>query len=283
MQKYQNKPNKTILMNSNIKCEYSKIAITSDQSKQAIASKDKLVSIYGLKDVTGKEESLTQQNTDVLLAVGGDGFMLSTLHKIINTNLPIYGLNQGTLGFLLNRYSEDKLLERISMARDSRIHPVMMECIDENGSKHTALAINEISLLRMTGQAAKIKVIVDNNVSIDEMICDGVLVATPAGSSAYNLSNGGMILPIKSNLLALTPICPFRPRRWRGAILPSHVNIRFEVLKCHKRPVKAVADCFEINNVTEVNVKMCHDKVLHLLFDPGHSLEERIIREQFEV
>lgn len=260
--------------------KYNNPAIVSDKSEHAQEAKKQLINRFGFKEIKDGHDT---QKADVIIAVGGDGFMLETLHMHIEDGLPVYGVNRGSIGFLLNEYSEKDLLDRINNAVDSKIHPLEMKATTLDGQVVYALAINEVSLLRTTGQAAKIKIKVDAITHIDEMICDGVLVATPAGSSAYNYSNGGMILPIGSNLLSLTPISPFRPRRWRGGLLPNTAKIEFEVLKHWRRPVKAVADNFEVDDVTNVVVKHDVTRTIHLLFDPGHSLEERIIREIFEV
>jgi len=260
--------------------KYKKIAILADESHAAQATKDNLIQKYGFAEI--KDKSFVE-GVDLIIAVGGDGFMLHTLHNHIEDGIPVYGINKGTVGFLMNEHSEKNLLEKVENATDSRIHPLKMICKCADGSIREALAINEISLLRTTGQAAKIKIDVDGVVHLDELVCDGVLVSTPAGSSAYNYSNGGMILPISSNLLALTPISPFRPRRWRGALLPNKAKTRLEVLKPYKRPVKAVADNFEVENVVEVEVTLDETRTIHLLFDSGHSLEDRIMREMFEI
>ena len=264
--------------------KFKNIGIVADRSEAAQNCKQVLTDRYNfvqLNDRTG--EIPKGENIDAVIAVGGDGFMLETLHNHMHDDLPVYGLNQGTIGFLLNNYSEKHLLERLDNAADSKINPIKMTCEKADGSVEDALAINEISLLRTSGQAAKLKISVDGTTHMQEMICDGILVCTPAGSSAYNYSNGGMILPIKSNLIAMTPICPFRPRRWRGALLPNRVFIEIEVLKPERRPVKAVADNYEVEDVSKVRIELDRAKEIHLLFDRGHSLEERIMREQFEV
>jgi NAD+ kinase len=260
--------------------KFNKIGILSDESKSAQGAKQQLIEKFQFIEVTDK---IHLKNVDALVAVGGDGFMLHTLHNHIDDGLPIYGINKGTVGFLMNDYSETNLIERINSAVDSRIHPLKMVCKCVDGKTKEALAINEVSILRTTGQAAKIQINIDNTTHLDELVCDGVLLATPAGSSAYNYSNGGMILPISSNLLSLTPISPFRPRRWRGALLPKTAKVRFEVLKYAKRPVKAVADNFEIDDVKSVEISLDESKIIHLLFDSGHSLEDRIMREMFEI
>ncbi|MGJ8669922.1 MAG: NAD kinase [Oceanococcus sp.] len=218
---------------------------------------------------------------DVVVALGGDGFMLEALHRNMQRNLPIYGMNRGTVGFLLNRYSEDQLLDRLNGAQEVILHPLKMTTQTDSGSEQTAHAINEVSLLRQTRQAANLRVLIDGKERIDKMICDGALLATPAGSTAYNLSAHGPILPIGSGVLALTPISAFRPRRWRGAVLPHDAEVTFEVLDYYKRPVSAVADATEVRNVVEVRVGEDTDVSLRLLFDAEHNLEERILNEQF--
>jgi NAD+ kinase len=207
--------------------------------------------------------------------------MLQTMHRYMNSRIPIYGMNKGSVGFLLNDYREDGLIERLEKAEINVIHPLRMRVQDHSGAEHTALAINEVSLFRQTYQAAKLRIAVDSKVRMDELICDGVLVATPAGSTAYNLSAHGPILPITAPLLALTPISPFRPRRWRGALLPNDAAVRIEVLEAEKRPVSAVADHTEFRNVVTVEVKEESGIDIFMMFDPGHSLVERILAEQF--
>ncbi len=259
--------------------KYKKIGIVADESDFAQSSAESLIEQYNFVDIISSPD----EKIDALVVVGGDGYMLKTLHLHIHDGLPVYGLNMGTIGFLLNEYSETDLIDRINDAVDTKIHPLRMRCTLEDGSIEEALAINEVSLLRTTGQAAKIGVFIDETSHMREMICDGVLVATPAGSSAYNYSNGGMVMPIGANLIALTPISPFRPRRWKGALLPNKTKVRFDILKNWKRPVKAVADNYEVRDVTKVEVELATDKTIHLLFDQGHSLEDRIMKEQFEV
>ncbi len=220
-------------------------------------------------------------NVNAIVALGGDGFMLHTLHAFRGCNLPIYGMNCGTVGFLMNEFRVEDLLPRLEAARPTVIHPLRMTAIDAGGKKHQHLAYNEVSLLRMGLQAARIRISLDGTMHLKRMICDGVLIATPAGSSAYNASTGGPILPLSANLLALTPISPFRPRRWRGALLPQKITVQFEILTPKKRPVHAMADFKEVRNVVSVEVHEARTEHVTLLFDPGHSLEERIIREQF--
>ena len=220
------------------------------------------------------------EKADVIVALGGDGFMLQTLHAFLSKGKPIYGMNLGSVGFLMNEYREDDLLERLSAAEQAVVHPLRMQAHTKAGVTK-ALAFNEVSLLRQTRQAAKIRILVDERPRIDELICDGILVSTPAGSTAYNLSAHGPILPIDAALLALTPISAFRPRRWRGALLPHRARVRFEMLECAKRPVSAVADNFEAPKVLEVYVAEDRDVSFNLLFDAGRSLGERVLAEQF--
>jgi len=260
--------------------KFKNIGILADSSTAAQNAKNHLIAKYKFNDIVDRS---FLPGIDVIIAVGGDGFMLHTLHNHIEDDIPIYGINKGTVGFLMNGYSDKNLLEKVNEAVDSKIHPLKMTCTCTDGTIKEAVAINEISVLRTTGQAAKIQINIDETTHLDELVCDGVLVATPAGSSAYNYSNGGMILPISSNLLSLTPISPFRPRRWRGALLPNTASVRLEVHKHEKRPVKAVADNFEVEGVKTVQIALDRTRTIHLLFDSGHSLEERIMREMFEI
>lgn len=221
---------------------------------------------------------------DAVVVLGGDGFMLQILHAMIDAGrvVPAYGMNLGTVGFLMNRYDKRAAIAtRVNKARRWTIAPLQVEAITQDGESHAMCAINEISLLRETRQTAKIEVTVGDRVRIKELVCDGVLVATPAGSTAYNLSANGPILPLDSRMLALTPISPFRPRRWRGAILPDRMKIVLRVLDPAKRPVAAVADQKELRDIAEVRLQITQDTQLTLLFDPGQSLEERIVAEQF--
>ncbi|MCH9019643.1 MAG: NAD kinase [Proteobacteria bacterium] len=220
-------------------------------------------------------------DADVIVALGGDGFMLETLHAFLNRNVPVYGMNRGTVGFLMNEFSEDDLPDRLDQATATELHPLEMTAKTAEGGQTQALAINEVSLLRQTRQASKIRISVDGKVRTEELVCDGVLVATAAGSTAYNLSAHGPILPVGAEIVALTPISAFRPRRWRGALLPAHAEIRFEILEHWKRPVSAVADHTEVRNVIDVGVVEKRDIRLSILFDPEHNLEERILSEQF--
>ncbi len=218
---------------------------------------------------------------EVIVALGGDGFMLRTLHRVIQNDAPVFGMKIGNIGFLMNRYSENDLLQRLADARSVTLNPLRMEVETESGATTSALAINEISLLRQTNQAAHIRILVNGNIKMEEMVCDGVLLATAAGSTAYNFSVRGPILPLGTDALALTPISPFRPRRWSGAILPSSARVSFEVLDNYKRKVSATADAFEVRDVIRVDAFEDKNIELELLFDPAHSLEERILNEQF--
>lgn len=219
----------------------------------------------------------------VVVALGGDGMMLETQHRLLGRNLPVYGMNCGSVGFLMNDYREAGLTERLLAAQEATLHPLRMRAFVGQGPAQEALAINEVSLLRETRQAAKIRILVDGKVRLSELICDGVLVSTPAGSTAYNLSAHGPIVPLGANLLPLTPISAFRPRRWRGALLPSDAEVVFEVLEHDKRPVAAVADYTEVRDVRRVEVREDRSVSLTLLFDPDHGLSERILAEQFTV
>jgi NAD+ kinase len=226
------------------------------------------------------------EEADVAVVLGGDGHMLHSLHQMLDQGhvIPAYGMNLGTVGFLMNRPKSSRpLAERISRAKQLTITPLAMTATTGSGKQQTFSAINEVSLLRETRQTARLEVSVNGKVRMAELYCDGVLVATPAGSTAYNLSANGPILPLTSNLVALTPISPFRPRRWRGAILPDHYEITFRVLDPDKRPVAAVADQKELRDILEVQVRVARDQQLTLLFDPGKTLEERIFAEQFQV
>lgn len=222
------------------------------------------------------------QDADVLVALGGDGFMLQTLHRHGALGRPVYGMKLGTVGFLMNQFRDDgDLLQRIAAAEPAVLHPLEMLAQTESGASVGTLAYNEVSLLRQTRQAAHVSIELNGQVRLDELICDGVMVATPAGSTAYNFSASGPILPLGANVMALTPIAPFRPRRWRGAVLKSGTEVRFRVLDPHKRPVSATADSHEVRDVTEVLVREQRERSVTLLFDPEHNLEERILAEQF--
>ncbi len=218
---------------------------------------------------------------DVICALGGDGFMLQTLHRHGGRGVPVYGMKLGTVGFLLNQYRPDELSSRLRAAQAAVLRPLEMTAITEAGASSSFLAYNEVSLLRQTRQTAQLRVHLNGQPRLDELVCDGVLVATPAGSTAYNFSAHGPILPLGSSVIALTPIAAFRPRRWRGAILRSDTEVRLEVLDPYTRPVSATADSHEVRNVVEVSVRESRDRTVTLLFDPEHNLEERILNEQF--
>ena len=221
------------------------------------------------------------EESDVIVALGGDGFMLDTLHRHMQLGVPIFGMNRGTVGFLMNAFHEDRLLERLRRATSAILSPLRMRAARVGGAVVELLAINEVSLHRQTGQASKVRVSVDGRVRMNELICDGILVATPAGSSAYNHSAHGPILPLSAGVLALTPISPFRPRRWRGALLPREARVCFDVLDPEKRPVSASPDARETRDVVRVEVREDRDIRMRLLFDPERNLEERILNEQF--
>jgi len=224
-----------------------------------------------------------EAEADVIIALGGDGHMLDTLRRRIKDKKPVYGMNRGTVGFMMNDYSEDGLIERLSTAETVKIRPLVARCETRDGKVVTERAFNEVSLLRQTAQSARLKIIVDGAERMAELLCDGVMVATPAGSTAYNLSAHGPILPINSRLLALTPISAFRPRRWRGALLPHNAQVRFEVIDSQHRAVSCAADNLETRDVVAVDVREDTGAALTLMFDQGHALDERVLREQFNV
>ena len=250
-----------------------KLSFVSSGTPDADAAADVLKSRYGAHAADA---------ADVVVVLGGDGQMLQTLHKNMSSGTPVYGMHFGSVGFLMNNYDAEHLPERIANAKPTKIHPLSMVAKDIHGKSHRALALNEVSMFRASFQAAKIEILVDGKSRIKELICDGVLLATPAGSTAYNLSAHGPILPIDSPLLALTPISPFRPRRWRGAILPNRANVVFAIHECEKRPVSVVADNRQFVEIVEVCVQEDRTNSVTLLFDPGHSLEERVLNEQFK-
>jgi len=251
---------------------FKKIAFVASDHPHAQEGCDQLTAIYG---------NAAPMDADAIVALGGDGMMLQTLHKYMDTQVPIYGMHRGSVGFLMNEFRDDNLAARLEQAEINTIHPIKMTVIDVDGKKSTALAINEVSLLRQTYQAAKLEISIDGKVRLEELIADGVLVATPAGSTAYNLSAGGPVLPINAPMLALTPLSPFRPRRWRGALLSNQAHVRIRVLDGKKRPVSAVADHTEIRFIEEVTVEEEKDIHIYMMFDPGHALDERILSEQF--
>ncbi len=250
-----------------------RICFKASEAEVAQASQARLISLYGQ---VGVDEA------DVIVALGGDGFMLSTLFAAQSFDIPVYGMNRGTVGFLMNKYAEDNLVSRLAAAEGAVLNPLRMDAVCVDGETVSALAINEVSLYRGGAQAAKLRISIDGRVRMEELVCDGALVATPAGSTAYNYSAHGPILPIGAEVLALTPVAAFRPRRWRGALLPKLAHVRFDILEPQKRPVSAVADSRDARNVISVSIHSEPDIRHHILFDPGHGLEERLIREQFE-
>jgi NAD+ kinase len=251
----------------------NRIAFIASEAPEARRALTRLSKLHGNAD---------PESADVVVALGGDGMMLQALHRFMSSGQPIYGMNRGSVGFLMNDFSEKNLLQRLSDAELTTIRPLKMTAIDRDGKKHQAVAFNEVSLLRQRSQAAKLEITIDDQSRLDELICDGLLVATPVGSTAYNLSAHGPILPIGSPLLALTPISAFRPRRWRGAILPHKAKVTLTVLEPDKRPVAAVADHLEVRNVASVEIAEDKKRSAKILFDPGHSLAERVLNEQFK-
>lgn len=251
---------------------YERMAFVASPSPEAQSAAALLKARYGAR---------TPDDADVIVALGGDGLMLQCLHRFMSTGRPTFGMNRGSVGFLMNDYETEDLPERLARADVTRIRPLFMRAIDMDGEAHEARAINEVSLLRQVHQAAKLRIMIDGRPRLNELICDGVLLATPAGSTAYNLSAHGPILPINAKLLALTPISAFRPRRWRGALLPSHVTVTIETLERDKRPVAAAADHVEIRRIARVDI--CEDRAATcvIMFDPDHSWDERILAEQF--
>lgn len=250
-----------------------KIAFVASDTPDAKSALAELTKHYGNSD---------RDNADVVVALGGDGFMLQTLHQFMNSGTPIYGMNKGTIGFLMNEYRSENLEQRLSDALKNTIRPLHMEVEDKSGKIHHAKAINEVSLFRQSYQAASLSITTDGKQRLNTLICDGVLVATPAGSTAYNLSAHGPILPLDAPLLALTPVSAFRPRRWRGALLPNSVEVVIKINEPDKRPVNAVADNTEIKSAVRVSVKLETEMKVTILFDPDHSWDDRILAEQFQ-
>jgi NAD+ kinase len=249
-----------------------RIAFVSSGTEDAEAARLRLTHRYG---------GAQPEEADVVVALGGDGFMLQALHRFMNTGKPIYGLQRGSVGFLMNEFDEIDLVARISAAKATRVHPLVMHARTAHGETGDGRAFNEVSLWRQTYQASKLRIAIDGRERLDELICDGIIVATPAGSTAYNLSAHGPIIPIGAPLLALTPISPFRPRRWRGALVPDHMTISVDVLENAKRPVSAAADHMEIRDVVHVSIRQDLSSESIVLFDPQHSWDERILAEQF--
>ncbi len=249
-----------------------KIAILASEAPEAIAAAAELRALYG---------EASPESADVIVALGGDGLMLQALHAYMSTGKPIYGMNRGSVGFLMNEYSAEELTERLAAAKTETIRPLLATFLGADGGFRNARAINEVSLLRQSYQAAKLRITIDGQVRLEELICDGLLLATPAGSTAYNLSAHGPILPINAPLLALTPISAFRPRRWRGALLPDHARVTIAALEAEKRPVNAAADNIEFKSVVEVRVEEDRNAACLIMFDRDHSWDERILAEQF--
>jgi NAD+ kinase len=251
---------------------FERIAFVASPIPEAQQALERLAARYG---------NASAETADVIVALGGDGFMLQTLHRFMTTGKPIYGMHRGTVGFLMNEFHPDLLPERLAKAQVTVIHPLLMRAHDDDGDAVQFHAFNDVFLYRQTYQAARLRILIDGEERLSELVADGVLVATPAGSTAYNLSVQGPIIPISAPLMALTPISPFRPRRWRGALLPDKAKVTIEVLEADKRPVAAVADHDEVRSVRQVDISMDHGCAINMLFDPGHNLDERILREQF--
>ncbi len=249
-----------------------RLAFMASKAEGARAARARLAERYG---------EVPPEEADVVVALGGDGLMLEALHLFRNTGTPIYGMNRGSVGFLMNEFAEDGLQERLATAETTALRPLIMRAVDETGGERVAHAFNEVALMRETNQAAKLRISVDGRVRLEELICDGILEATPAGSTAYNLSAHGPILPIDAQLLALTPISAFRPRRWRGALLPIHAQVRIDVLERERRPVAAAADHLEIRSIASVEIAVDDSSESLVMFDAGHSWEERNLAEQF--
>ncbi len=247
-----------------------RLDFTASDRPEAQAACARLKSLYG-----------SAPKPDVVVALGGDGFLLETVHKYLREQIPIFGMNRGSVGFLLNDYSETALIERILKSESTLISPLSMRARDRDGREHEALAFNEVALLRQSHQGAKLRIFIDGTVRLDELICDGALVSTPAGSTAYNLSAHGPIIPLTAKALALTPISAFRPRRWRGAILPHTAKVRIEALEVDKRPISATADTSEVRDVVSVEIAEAEDLKATLLFDAGNGYDERVLAEQF--
>ncbi len=255
-----------------VQSNIAKFAFVATETELALTAHQKLVHCYG---------DVAPEKADIIIALGGDGFMLETIHRYLYLKKPIFGMNCGTVGFLMNKMDVAALVNRVQKASLVELHPLRMSVKTAQQDGFQALAFNEVSLLRETRQAAKLRIYLDDVLRIEDLVCDGVMVATPAGSTAYNLSAQGPILPLGSGVLALTPISPFRPRRWRGAILPRAACVRIDIQHAEKRPVSAVADYTEIRDVRQVLISEDQDVTVRLLFDPEHHLEDRILAEQF--
>jgi NAD+ kinase len=254
------------------KSKQPKLTFFASETSEAQGALETLLEVY---------EDAGTDKADIAVVLGGDGTMLETLHNTYDLNIPVYGMNCGSVGFLLNPYRPENLLERLEAAHKVDIFPLRMRATTQNGDVIEALAFNEVSLLRETRQAAKLRIYVDNIERIPELVCDGILLATPAGSTAYNLSAHGPIIPLSANVLALTPISAFRPRRWKGALLPYNLRVKIEITNPQKRPVSATADSTEVRDVQTVEIRQSDSIGSTLLFDPDHNLEERILKEQF--
>jgi NAD+ kinase len=257
--------------------KYEKIGYVAGSSEICQQSLQDLVSRYNLVDAAKQPPDYC----DALIVLGGDGVMLKALHTYMEAKVPLFGMNRGSVGFLMNNYSVDNLYQRINQSRRLNITPLIMTAKQAGGKEFSALAINEVSLLREINQSAKIRISINHKEKMECLVCDGVLVSTPAGSTAYNFAAYGPIIPMNAKILALTPISPFRPRRWGGALLPHDSIIKFDILEAEKRPVSAVADFTEVRDVIEVEIKECPEKSMTLLFDRNHSFEERVLTEQF--
>ncbi|MDZ4813091.1 MAG: NAD kinase [Pseudomonadota bacterium] len=256
----------------NLSVSPRRVAFVASRSEEAQSARAAMIAEHG---------EHAPAEADVIVALGGDGFMLQTLHKYREKSKPVFGMKLGSVGFLMNAWRPEDLMSRLDRAEPTLLRPLEISVVSESGTTIEALAFNEVSLLRQTKQAAHIRIFLNGSEKMPELICDGLLVSTPAGSTAYNLSAFGPILPLDSRLLAMTPISPFRPRRWRGAILPSDVELKLEILDHYKRPVSATADANEVRDVIELTVRESRDRTVTLLFDPEHKLEDRIINEQF--
>lgn len=248
------------------------ISFVASESPTASEASARLGVLYG---------NDSPEHADVIVALGGDGFMLQVLHRFMGSGIPIYGMNKGTVGFLMNEFREDGLRERLEAATENCIHPLSMTATDSQGKIHKALAINEVAIFRQSYQAARLRISVGGKVRLDELVCDGIMVATPTGSTAYNLSAQGPIIPIEAPLLALTPVSPFRPRRWRGALLSNHQTVEITTLEPEKRPINAVADATEVKSVQHIVVTESFLDETLILFDQDHTWDERILAEQF--
>lgn len=258
--------------------KFKKIGCIADlDSEIALTAYKELIERYELLDA----KNLPLDHCDLIIMLGGDGMMLRVMHSYMHTGIPIFGMNRGSIGFLLNEYKLDSLMERVHDAEVTKMYPLEMKVTTQDMQVHTELAINEVSLLRETSQTAKIQISVNDEVRLESLVADGVLLATPAGSSAYNFAAYGPIIPLGSNVMALTPICPFRPRRWRGALLSQKSKVRFDIIDHDKRPVSAVADSSEYRDVVAVEVRQRQDIVMNILFDKSNGFEERVLEEQF--